>query len=668
MSYNAFSTKPMTSIEAPELSHGCRDTTSQPSPLSIPEILQGICRYLDRQALVHTSRVSKQFWACTEPFLWTTIPEHAWESDHFLSKWHQQASRIITLRCGPHVDLACVSLYCRNLVSLDVSRIKHPIIDTDDIDGIDSITSSINRRYSGNNKYASRHASGLNNHSSAGKQAMHDVSEDSYESFLRMTEVLIRVLENNRRFPPRLIQALAKLDYLEILSLNAWRDFQEYSLELIMNACPRLSHLSLGENDFTRFTLENFRVPDMPKSELACIDSSKLYVKLEQFDNPIKGRNRSFDNEQQDSLAIHSKRAVLYTSTSPSTQDIAVQLTSHNGLPLHQQQHQHLYHHSMAGLSPVIPQSRIKSLSLHQAGLRQEFLVNLTRQCPELEHLSLLNGWGFYPSSQFASILSQLCPRLSRLEFREQSLDLQDEFFILLCHNFPQLQLIHAGKTGFSRGALDAVRVHCRFIVSLNLDGARGIPSLAMDRIMRSCGSLKALSAQGVVLNGRDLSHGSRWACLGLEVLVLDIEIYSLATEETPVRTTATEAARSTPSADSVKSIRARVYDHLADLIRLKTLGLGGGHRVGGKEAGLDLTLESGLERLTSLHCLERLDIRRMVRTQSEEDLAWMVQHWPQFRFLEASASRAYQRGTDKTHRAIEWLCQSRPGMDIKLY
>ncbi|KAF8940662.1 hypothetical protein BGZ58_005398 [Dissophora ornata] len=653
--------------QPPRDDHDSTNDFARPSPLSIPEILQEVCCYLDRPALVHASQVSKQFWACTAPLLWTSIPEHAWENDYFVANWHRYGSRIVTLQCGPGVDLGRVSMYCHNLLSLDVSRVREPVGENRHDEELVIDKNNAGTRNSNNNvmiidKYG--HDRRDSRISATRKKPKHDLSGDSYTSFLRMTDDLVRVIHNNKnlrclqmkpqgRFPPHLLEALSQLEHLEVLSLNAWHDFQEYSLQLIMEDCPGLSHLSLGENDFTRFTLDSLldsetALPSIPNPKLPCPGNLETSVKLEQYDDPIKSRNGSY-HANHDSLEIHSKRAVLYTPSS----------ASHNQLPSLAPQHQQHSLEQVKGHRPsTAHRNQIRKLSLHQTGLRQEFLVNLTSQCPHLEHLSLLNGWGFYPSTRFASILSQSCPNLSRLEFREQALDLQDEFFASLCEQLPRLQWIHAGMTGFSTGAMEAVRMHCKDIVSLNLDGARGIQSQALDQILRSCDSLKVLSAQGVVLNGRDLSSNgsSRWVCRGLETLVLDIEIYAA-------------VGGSATQSESVKIIRERVYDQLADLSRLQTLGLGGGHCVGGTEPGVDLTLASGLEKLTSLHCLERLDLRRMVRTQVEEDLEWMVQHWPKWCFLEASnKSRLFNRGNDKTHKAIEWLHRARPGMDISFY
>ncbi|CAO3566816.1 unnamed protein product [Mortierella alpina] len=595
------------------------------------------------------------FQACCQPLLWITIPEHAWDNEFFRSNWHKYGSKIRFLQCGRGIDLARVAQYCRDLVSLDISCIRGPIAARGG--RIASGTPAVPKK---------QPRAQVDRTDDKDRRQATDV--DSYSSFLALTTTLVRVIHNNQnlqclqlrpsgRIPLVLLETLAQHDRLRLLSLNGWQDFQEYSLELIMEACPQLSHLSLGENDFTRFTLQTLAkcVANPHSSSSALSSGSKeAMIRFEPFDDPIKSRSGPY-TARQDQLEVKSKQAVLYTpSPGPAPKENAI---VQDALPASQKSSLSLEDRRHSGL---VPWSQIKSLSLCQAGLRQEFLVNLVRMCPSLEHLSLIDGWGFYPSSRFASVLSQVCPHLKRLEFREQALDLQDEFFASLCSRLPQLEWIHAGNTGFSHSALESVRLHCKDIVSLNLDGARGIQSATLAQVLSTCGSLRALSAHGVVLNGHDLDNGSAWACRGLETLVLDIEIYATST--------GTQTPMTARTASSIQSVRERIYDRLSDLSRLQMLGLGGGHAVG-TERGLDLTLASGLGKLTALECLERLDLRRLVRAIGQEDLAWMVQHWPRFRQLDISKRRAPSHASsDRTNKAIEWLTQTRPGLDVRLH
>ncbi|KAF9378067.1 hypothetical protein CPC16_011484 [Podila verticillata] len=147
-------------------------------------------------------------------------------------------------------------------------------------------------------------------------------------------------------------------------------------------------------------------------------------------------------------------------------------------------------------------------------------------------------------------LLRFTCPELKRFQFRDQGKDLQDEFFLQMIDQFSdQLEWLHAGKTGFSQAALAALlrqqtqirpcqdsllqgqSTPFKGLVSLNVDGVRGIQSKSLIQVFEQCCGLKVLSAQGVVLNGRDLFQPSSglipWSCHDLETLVIDIEIYA---------------------------------------------------------------------------------------------------------------------------------------------
>lgn len=673
--------------------------SSSSSALIIPELVQEICSYLDQQTLVRACRISKQFLAFCGPLLWADIPEDAWSNEYFRSHWYLHASQIRTLCCAPvGADLPTLSLYCRDLVSLDVSSISGGGGGLTQVNNQDKqrqteqqkrlhaqeqalvgCPSPSHSRLSSCNAFIDKQTSSrdllshnpVSNAYNSGSSTVSPPECDraTHSAFLLLAEGLVKVLQANKnlerlqfrphgRMPSSLLKAMAQLDRLRLLSLNGWEEFQEYSLQMVLESCPRLSHLSLGENDFTRFTLESFSneySTTVAPGGFGVGKAEGTIVKLERYDDPIKGGNGSSARHvDQDLLDIHSKRPVLYRPLSPSSLSapglMLDQVHPHSDRPTPSYPNKS---HQNIKTTPL--GSCLESLSLHQSGLRQDFLENLTRQCPGLEHLSLLNGWGFYPSSRFATILSESCPNLRRLEFRQQALDLQDEFFVSLCAQFPGLQWIHAGKTGFSQGGLEAIRMSCHSIVSLNLDGARGIQSPSLDLLLRTCGSLKSLRAAGVVLNGRDLVNDSRWACRGLETLVIEIEIW---------------AAPAGGRSESVEKVRERVYGHLSDLTRLQVLGLGGGHRVSGSTPGVDLTLRSGLAKLASLHCLEELHIRSLFRAIQVDDMAWMVENWPRFWRLEVGKSPAFarSRGGDNTNKAIEWLAQTRPGIDIRIF
>ncbi|KAG0098800.1 hypothetical protein BGZ93_010270 [Podila epicladia] len=569
-----------------------------------------------------------------------------------------------------------------------------------------------------------------------------------YTTFHEMTDSLVVLLKQNPRlrslrlqpygiFPRSLLSALSQLTNLRLLFLNGWQDFQEYSLQLILESCQSLEHLSLGENDFSRFTLESMAMTDFSRyQQLLKQTGTEKILRLEKFDDPLKSTSglaplTGKTYVEPDLRDFNAKQAVLVSSSTLGSEgaleyDLHLQRLSqqHSGTaysdPLSYNQ-QAVYTSPTFANRPNTPlpgsynqqqerqrqqQTQIRSLNLDHTGLRQEFLLNLANQCPRLEHLSVQASWGLYPSSKFMQLIRFTCPELKRFQFRNQGKDLQDEFFLQMIDQFSgQLEWLHAGNTGFSQAALAALlqqqsRLQSyqdsilrqgqptqpfRGLVSLNVDGTRGIQSKSLVQLLEQCCGLKVLSAQGVVLNGRDLFHSPSglvpWSCRGLETLVVDIEIYA--------------AVTTSPPSQTVEAVRYGVYHQLGRLTRLRHLGLGGGHFICGlkNEPGVDLTLASGLDALSGLHCLEHLDVHRLVQHIRQAELAWMGLHWPRLRKIEAkkeiSSRSAYTQpslsplgqlfgasndssaaGTGSEgsmNKAIEWLAQARPGIDIYL-
>lgn len=768
-----------------------------PSPLAIPELLLQICLYLDSKALIHASQVSQSFRVCCEPLLWTEVPEGAWRSPIFRTNWTLHADKIRSLTCGPGVDLEFIAKHCHGLISLDVSKImERGVIDQSPVgessfislglDGSESYkghmrlgsipkpgmrsplnyhtsnhslndTNSIRtavkinktRQITNNGKTCTTHRDkgDITAHNTIGRNLA-----SLYTTFHEMADSLVALLQQNPQlrclrlqphgmFPRPLLTALSQLSDLRLLFLNRWEDFQEYSLQLILETCRSLEHLSLSENDFTRFTLESMALASVSsryQQHLRQTACAEKVLRLEKFDDPLKSTSGlaplTGQTYVEPSLRnFHSTRAVLVSSSTLGSEGaLAYELLQQQ---LYQQQSGAVqsdplssilpYTQQAAHTSPTVAhrpdpslpsshkqqqgqqpqqQTQIRSLNLDHTGLRQEFLLNLASQCPRLVHLSVQASWGLYPSSSFMQLLRFTCPELKRFQFRDQGKDLQDEFFLQMIDQFSdQLEWLHAGKTGFSQAALaallwqqaqirplqDSLRqgqpTPFRGLVSLNVDGVRGIQSKSLIQVLEQCCGLKVLSAQGVVLNGRDLFQSPSglipWSCRDLETLVIDIEIYAV--------------VAIAPPQQSVEAVRCGVYHQLGRLTRLRHLGLGGGHCIRGpkNDHGVDLTLASGLDALSGLHCLEHLDVHRLVQHIRQAELAWMVHHWPRLRKIEAKKEISRSVYTQPSssplgqllgvsndcrfakigphgsmNKAIEWLAQARPGIEISLY
>ncbi|KAK3811084.1 MAG: hypothetical protein J3Q66DRAFT_443333 [Benniella sp.] len=77
------------------------------------------------------------------------------------------------------------------------------------------------------------------------------------------------------------------------------------------------------------------------------------------------------------------------------------------------------------------------------------------------------------------------------------------------------------------------------------------------------------------------------------------------------------------------REIQGRVFDRLARLIKLEYLRLGGGEYKVGITECLEMSLESGLAKLSGLKKLRELDVTGMEAKIGSNELQWMVENWP---------------------------------------
>jgi hypothetical protein len=101
-----------------------------------------------------------------------------------------------------------------------------------------------------------------------------------------------------------------------------------------------------------------------------------------------------------------------------------------------------------------------------------------------------------------------------------------------------------------------------------------------------------------------------------------------------------------------------QVYDRLARLADLEVLWLKGGAR-GKRDSGcVEMSLESGLHRLSGLKMLEELDVSRMKARIGMQKAQWMTEHWPRLRVISGLCS-------EENEEAIAWLAENHPVIEI---
>ena len=103
--------------------------------------------------------------------------------------------------------------------------------------------------------------------------------------------------------------------------------------------------------------------------------------------------------------------------------------------------------------------------------------------------------------------------------------------------------------------------------------------------------------------------------------------------------------------------IQKQVYDRLARFTNLETLWLGGSSGLKAYSC-LEISLESGLDRISGLKKLKKLNVSHMETRIGEQEVKWMVEQWPELRvvyglsckMLSVQHLHPFQLGTHALH------------------
>jgi hypothetical protein len=117
------------------------------------------------------------------------------------------------------------------------------------------------------------------------------------------------------------------------------------------------------------------------------------------------------------------------------------------------------------------------------------------------------------------------------------------------------------------------------------------------------------------------------------------------------------------------REIQGRVYDRLARLTNLETLSLGDipeevtlswSREVRIQRDCLEMSLESGLHKLSELSKLKELNVLGMKARIGIGEVQWMTEHWPRLRVL-----RGLDERDEGTKAAVQWLQEHHPKINL---
>ncbi|KAG0011396.1 hypothetical protein BGZ81_002203 [Podila clonocystis] len=262
---------------------------------------------------------------------------------------------------------------------------------------------------------------------------------------------------------------------------------------------------------------------------------------------------------------------------------------------------------------------KIRSLILDEAIIfHEELILNLCSRCPSLESLCMQCCFGIRLSEGFIGKLAQICPRLTRVNFTNQSTT--ENFYSTLFKTFPRLRHVKVTGSILQHEDIQLLVEHSSATLeTLDIGYCTCLESQSILRILMGCPNLTTLDARGVDFNPRGMMEPTdEWVChRAVQTLYLEILL----------------PKRLHYAAGEVQRIRTKIYEQLSRCTRLVNLQLGAGARDRGVNI-LEMSLLTGLERLATLKQMERLDIKRLNHDVGVSEVKWMLKSWPRLKAL----------------------------------
>jgi len=220
-------------------------------------------------------------------------------------------------------------------------------------------------------------------------------------------------------------------------------------------------------------------------------------------------------------------------------------------------------------------------------------------------------------------------------------------------------------STRFMRPVRDILAQHFPTLEALEIEQSRGFLGDDLVQVLRSCNNLRTVAITDRI-NGWTTSWVDAsvfadvdtctdslkpWKCEGslkmLRTKVIgiprpDLEHHDVIEETHP---------------GQGREIQGRVYDRLARMINLETLWLGCSH-CSDKSQCLEMSLESGLDKLSGLKRLKELHVEGLITRIGVKEVSWMTEHWPSLRTIDGLRRNGYEQ-------VVRWLEENHPEITV---
>ncbi|KAG0246472.1 hypothetical protein BGX31_001748 [Mortierella sp. GBA43] len=187
------------------------------------------------------------------------------------------------------------------------------------------------------------------------------------------------------------------------------------------------------------------------------------------------------------------------------------------------------------------------------------------------------------------------------------------------------------------RDAKSALARHYPTLEGLLFHELQGFGDNDMVQVLSSCPNLRVMVDLGYRVSNRILAEDfvdrdstdslKPWAC---EVTLRELKVKVSGIPRPEVR----ECHIKERHPGQGHEIQSQVYDRLARLTNLEVLWLGDIHEMGVQNECLEMSLKSGLYKLSGLKKLKELNISGMETRMDMNEIQWITQNWPQLRII----------------------------------
>ncbi|KAK3842647.1 MAG: hypothetical protein J3R72DRAFT_442816 [Linnemannia gamsii] len=291
----------------------------------------------------------------------------------------------------------------------------------------------------------------------------------------------------------------------------------------------------------------------------------------------------------------------------------------------------------------------MRELTLKDAkGLSTQSQVDFVSHCPNLEHLK----WTvcrdtFFPVQQFCERVPAACPNLRKLQMDGCGIPYPSDLSRIV-NSLTQLELLAFCGTAIFPRTFRSMERHFRTLRSLDVVDCFSVKSWMVQATLEGCPLLETLKVPYLVMS--DVEIGKPWASLRLKQLHVHFRPTAVCGQDYITQHKATFRA-------------------LGRLTELQVLDTSTFDPKG--PTGLQYRLDLGMASLETLGKLSALSVINTRQDIEDEELSWIMSHWPLLTKLEGTFHHDWEQHELVTKelraRGIEVPDQREPDLDCDI-